>query len=70
MSWPLKGLLVFSLFCVEFKYISLLKNIISGEYTREMSECRHNGICNENLLSNKINIDNTDFFQEDKCYMT
>lgn len=63
MRWPLKGL--FFLFG-EFKYISLLKNIISGKFTREISECRHNGMCNENLLNNKIDIDNTGFFQEDK----
>lgn len=46
------------------------KNIKSGKYTREITECRHNGMCNENLLNNKIDIDNTDFIQKDKWHMT
>lgn len=42
----------------------------SGKYTREITECRYHGMCNENLLNNKIDIDNTDFLEKDKWHMT
>lgn len=38
----------------------------SGKCTREITECRHHGMCNENLLNNEIDIDNTDFLEKDK----
>lgn len=41
----------------------MLENMKSGKCTREITECRHHGMCNENLLNNKIDIDNTDFLE-------